>query len=178
LQKPGGVFLTGLFSFTFQEHQMNNGFSFLDIEAFANRFYQGRRLLITPYAYPIRFEGLAPNVPTTLTVNIAANADFIMLSAAARASVADPDDPVTVSSLLAPTVRALFTDSGSGENFTNGTIDLQNYVQLGYVYSLPYPRFLTGRTVVSTQVNNYGAETYDHLEIALIGVQVRALEGN
>jgi hypothetical protein len=153
---------------------LGSQYSVLDIEAFAARFYGQKPILITPYGYPVRFADLAAGAVTTQTLNIAANADFIMLGLSCRVLVDSADEEQVVSTLPVPLVRALITDSGTGENFTNGTVDLGNYVQQGYVKQLPYPRLLTGKTAVSVQLSSYSAEAYALIELYFDGVQVRA----
>ena len=152
-------------------------YSFLDIEAFASRFYGGAKLLITPYAYNITFLALAQNTSATATLNIAANADFIMLTARTRAQIGAAQ---LVSTVTAPFVRMLLIDSGSGEQFTQQPIDLLNYGGIDVCeHNLPYPRIIAGKSTITMTVTNYAptAETYTSLDVMLEGVQVRAYNG-
>lgn len=152
-------------------------YSFLDIEAFASRFYGGSKLLITPYAYNITFLALAQNTSATQTLNIAANADFIFLSARTRAQIGAPQD---VGIITAPFVRMLLIDSGSGEQFTQQPVDILNYGGNPTAeHNLPYPRIIAGKSTLTVTVTNYAptAETYTSLDVMLEGVQVRAYNG-
>lgn len=158
---------------------MQTNYSLLDVEAFCSRYYidpnsgAPRPLLITPYEYPVVFATLATGTTQTLTVNISAIADFVLLGLSHRATVGAEVD--TISDKPAPQVNILLTDSGSGEQYMNVATDIENYSSNGqYVRGLPYPRIISGKTTLQVQVANYGAETYSYLKIALQGVQVRA----
>lgn len=154
---------------------MNGSFSISDVEAFISRFYNGARLLITPYGYGVTFAALAQNASASRVINIAANADFVLLGFRHRAQIGAAQN---VSTKTAPFVRMLISDSGSNEQFTNTAVDLENYSSNGgYVQPLPYPRILSGRSTTTVQVTNYAptAETYTTLDIYLSGVLVRKL---
>lgn len=155
-----------------------NGFSYMDIEAFASKFYfdpntgAPKRILLTPYGYPITFAALATGTPQTANLNISANADFILLGLNHHANTAAAQE---VSTRTTPLVRILITEAGSGEQFTNAAVDLENYSSdASFLNPLVYPRILTGKSAVTMQVTNYGPDTLDGLELFLNGVQVRA----
>lgn len=151
----------------------SDSYSIADIEAFASRFYQGRALLITPYAYNVTFTALAPATSASTTINIAANADFMALTFHHRANVAAAAQ--TVSNKTAPLVRLLVTDSGSNEQFTNSAVDLENYSTNGNITNaLPYPRIVSGRSTLTVQVTSYEAANTLNLDIMIEGVLVRA----
>jgi hypothetical protein len=155
----------------------SESYSISDIEQFASRFYGGRPLLLTPYAYVTTFTTLTFGTSQTNVINITANADFILLQFHHRASV-DLDVAQTVSNKNAPYVRMLVTDSGTNEQFTNSAVDLENYSTNGnIVNNLPYPRIISGRSTLTVQVTNFGgaaAVTLESLEVQLHGVLVRA----
>ena len=155
----------------------SESFSIADIEAFASRFYQGRALLITPYAYNLSFSTLTAGSSQSSVINIAANADFMALAFHHRANVAAAAQ--TVSSKTAPLVRMLVTDSGSNEQFTNAAVDLENYSTNGNIInSLPYPRIISGRSTLTVQVTSYEAANTLNLDITIEGVLVRAYSNN
>jgi hypothetical protein len=150
-------------------------YSIAEIESFCARVYPGRKLIITPYAYNSTFLALAQNASASNVVQIAANADFIALGFRHRAQIGAAQN---ISTLTAPFVRMLVTDSGSNEQFTAQAVDLQNYSTNGQVLrNLPYPRILSGRSSITVSVTNYAptAETYTSLDIMLEGVLVRAI---
>lgn len=145
-----------------------------DIEAFVSRMYKdGRQFTCVPYAYTTTFAALAQNGVATNQINIAANADFVLLEIRHRAQIGAAQ---TVSTKTAPFVRMLVTDSGTNEQFTAAAVDLENYSTNGPgERPLFYPRFLQGRTSLSVQVTNYAptAETYTSLDVVFAGVLVR-----
>jgi len=155
----------------------SEGFSISDIEQFASRFYGGRPLLLTPYAYNTIFTTLTQSTSQTSVINITANADFILTQFHHRA-VVDTTVVQTVSTKNAPYVRMLVTDSGTNEQFTNAAVDLENYSTNGNIINmLDYPRIISGRSTLTVQVSNYAtaaAGTLASLEIQLHGILVRA----
>lgn len=158
---------------------LDYSFSTIDIEAFTARYYPGRQVLITPFAYPAFFVGLAQGAQQTLAVQIAANADFILMGVHHRAVVGAAVGQ-NVSTKPAPLVRLLITDSGTSENYTQGAVDLETYsTNDSEVLHLPYPRIVSGRSALTLQATNYApaAETYSTLDIVLWGVLVRAYTG-
>jgi hypothetical protein len=144
-----------------------------DIEAFASKFYQGRPLLLVPYGYNLTFSSLAAAASSTQTVNIAANADFIITGLHHRANVAAAGQ--TVSSKTAPLVRILVTDSGSNEQFTNSAVDLENFSTNGNIINkFDYPRIVSGRSTLTVQLTSYEASQTLNVDIFFEGVLVRA----
>ena len=151
----------------------STSYSIADIEAFASRFYQGRALLITPYAYTITFTALAAATTQSQVINIAANADFMALMFHHRATSSGASQ--TVSNKIAPLVRILVTDSGSNEQFTNAAVDIENYSTNGNIVNdLPYPRIVSGRSTLTVQVTSYEASVSLNLDVSIEGVLVRA----
>lgn len=155
----------------------SDSYSISDIEQFASRFYGGRPLLLTPYAYVTTFTTLTFGTSQTSTINITANADFILTQLHHRA-VVDLTAVQTSATKNAPYVRCLITDSGTNEQFTNAAVDLEGYSTNGNIVNLlEYPRIISGRSTLTVQVTNFGtaaAVTLASLEIQLHGVLVRA----
>ena len=152
-----------------------SSYTMQDVEAFASKFYAGRQLLLTPYAYNTTFTGLAPAATASNIINIAANADFILLMLHHRASGTAATSS-TAATKVCPFVRILITDSGSNEQFTNSAVDLENYsTNANIVNDLPYPRIISGRSTLTVQVTNYDTTTtYSTLDVLFEGVLVRA----
>jgi hypothetical protein len=146
---------------------------FAQLEAYAGRFYGGRPLLITPYAYTVTFSSLAPAATSSSVINIAANADFIVTEFHARSNVGGAAQ--TISNMTAPMIRVLVTDSGSNEQFTQSAVDIITYTTVGnFSNELPYPRIVSGRSTLTVQLTNYsGSETYN-VDFVASGVLVRA----
>lgn len=153
----------------------------LEMQSFVAQFYsndptgQPPKLTMVPFAYPITFGALAPAAMLSQIVTIAANADFLLLAIHAHATIAAAAQ--TVSSITAPCVRMLITDTGSSESFTNAPADLINYTQIGQnENALPFPRLIGGLTSLNIQVTSFAAaETYNPLEIYLEGIRIRRL---
>lgn len=145
-----------------------------ELEAFISRFYEGRRVLITPYGYSATFAAVTQNATQTQNINIAANADFIFIGMRHRMWLAAAGQ--TVSTKNAPIGRVLLIDSGSNEQFTQQPVQLDNFsTNDAKVLELPYPRILAGRTTLTVQyTNNSPAAESQNVEIFLNGVQVRA----
>lgn len=153
--------------------QSDQGMNIADIEAFASKFYQGRPLLLVPYGYNLTFSSLAAGTSATQTVNIAANADFIMTGLHHRANVAAAAQ--NVSTKTAPLARILITDSGSNEQFTNSAVDLENYSTNGNIINkFDYPRIVSGRSTLTVQLTSYEASQTLNVDIFFEGVLVRA----
>jgi hypothetical protein len=148
-------------------------YSYSEVETFASKFYQGRPLLLTPYAYNLTFSALAAGASATQTVNIAANADFIITGLHHRANVAAAAQ--TVSNKTAPLARILITDSGSNEQFTNSAVDLENYSTNGNIINkLDYPRIVSGRSTLTVQLTSFEATNTLNIDVVFEGVLVRA----
>lgn len=148
-------------------------FSINEIEGFASKFYQGRPLLLTPYGYNVTFSSLAAGASATQTINIAANADFILTNLHHRANVAAAGQ--NVSTKVAPLARILITDSGSNEQFTNSAVDLENYSTNGNIINLlSYPRIISGRSTLTVQLSSYEASQTLNIDVFFEGVLVRA----
>jgi hypothetical protein len=148
-----------------------------EIERFAARFYQGYTLTLTPYAYQTIFLALTQGSQQTNVINIQANQDFIALGFRHRAQIGAAQ---TISTVTAPFVRFLFTDTGTNENFTNTSVDINNYgPAMPYAFYLPYPKIISGRSAISVQATNYAptVETYTSIEVSMFGVAVRATRG-
>jgi len=156
-----------------------NQYSISDIEAFAARFYKDDAgnpipLLITPYGYTATFLALAQGISATQQLNIAANADFMCLGLSVRAQIGAAQ---TVSTVTAPFVRLLVTDSGSNEQFTAQGVDVINWASSAQLeHRLSYPRIVAGRSSLTVQATNYAptAETYTSIDVFFDGVLIRA----
>jgi len=144
-----------------------------EIEAYATKFYQGRPLLLTPYGYNLTFSSLTAGASASQTLNVTANADFIMVGLHHRATVGGAAQNVSTKS--APLARVLITDSGSNEQFTNAAVDLENYSTNGNIINLfPYPRIISGRSTLTVQLTSYEASQTLNVDIFFEGVLVRA----
>lgn len=147
-----------------------------DLESYISRFYQGRPLLITPYAYNLTFTPaqLAAGATNSQVINIAANADFVATEIAFH-SYSGTATSQTNATEDVPFIRMLITDSGSNEQFTNSAVDIGNYAsRQNYLRSLPYPRIVSGRSTLTVQLTNYSTTVAYGVDLAVNGVLVRA----
>ena len=150
---------------------MQNSYS--EIEAYCAKFYNGRRLLITPYTYVLTFSSLAAAASATQTLNIAANADFVLTNVHYHANVANAAQ--TVGNKTIALCRMLITDSGSNEQFSNAACDLENYGTNAWMQNgLEYPRIVSGRSTLTIQLTNYDAAVTYNIDLGFAGVLVRA----
>lgn len=148
-----------------------------EIEAFVSRFYPNRRLLLTPYAYPLQFTAtqLVAGGNATQPLNISANADFCLIGIGYHANLAGAAQ--TAATKVVMNGRILVTDTGSNEQFTQGATDLETLSQNANsngAGNLPYPRMIGGRSVLQVQVFNDEAANAYILNLAFFGVLVRA----
>lgn len=153
-------------------------YTILEIQAFLNQLYGGRPLVVVPYGYTVTFSGLvSPNVSSTQTLAITANADFVLTQIKARTSDSSAQ---TISNKNAPYYRILITDSGSNEQFTNAATDLEIYSTNGNTMQglLPYPRFLSGRTSLTVVLTSYTSlVATQNIDVYFEGLLVRTYSG-
>jgi len=153
-----------------------SAYSIADLESYISRFYQGRPLLITPYAYNLTFttSQLAVGATNSQVINIAANADFVATEVAFH-SFASASTTQTNGTEDVPFLRILITDSGSNEQFTNSAIDINNYgSRQNYMRPLSYPRIVSGRSTLTVQLTNYSTTVAYGVDLSVNGVLVRA----
>lgn len=147
--------------------------SYSELQAYAAQWYQGRSLLLVPYGYNLTFSALASGGTASQTINIAANADFIVTGIHHRANVAAAGQ--NASTKVAPLARILITDSGSNEQFMNSAVDLENYSSNDqFMINLDYPRIVSGRSTLTVQLTNYDAAQTYNIDLFFRGVLVRA----
>lgn len=129
---------------------------------------------ILPKKYGITIPALAVGGTVTQQIQIGANGDFFLTRILFRASLAGAAQ--TISSVPVPNVRALFTDSGSDEQWANQAIDLSQWGSLGgnvYAWQQPYPRCISGRSTVSAQFTSFEAANTPVLDVTFDGVFVK-----
>lgn len=156
-----------------------NRYSVPVIKQFLAPLYKGRQVGILPYAYPVTFLAFAQNAVATAQLQIAANADFLLLGLRHHAQIGAIQN---VSTKTVAFARLLVTDNGSGEQFTSAAVDLENISNNGShgvgSGAFPYPRLLAGRTSLTLQLSGYQptAETYTSIDLLFEGVQVRVFK--
>ena len=153
-----------------------SAYTIADLESYISRFYQGRPLLITPYAYNLTFTStqLAAGSTTSQVINIAANADFVATEFAFHTASGTPTSQTTANEDI-PFIRMLVTDSGSNEQFTNAAVDINTYASReAFLRPLPYPRIVSGRSTLTVQLTNYSTTAAYGIDLTVNGVLVRA----
>lgn len=153
-----------------------SSYSIADLESYISRFYQGRPLLITPYAYSLTYTAsqLLAGATVSQVINIAANADFVATEVAYRSANTTITNQTNASEDV-PFIRVLITDSGSNEQFTNSAVDITNYATgQNFIHPLPYPRIVSGRSTLTVQLSNYSTNTPYAIDLSVNGVLVRA----
>lgn len=151
-----------------------DGFSIADIESFAELMYSRPidDLYLVPYSYPLAFEEVASNATVSGIITLSANADFIALG---LRNFAAGDSTYTITSKLAGDIRCLITDTSSGDQFTNGSVILENYGANGTGEVLfDFPRLLAGRSALSVQLTNLTGQTLIVSQLEIHGVLVRS----
>lgn len=149
------------------------------LEDFARKIYSRAQkdFILTPYGYSVRLGDIASGGNATGNLSITANADFILTAVRYAGFASTADAGSTVSNIFVPSLSLLITDQGSNEQYTSSAVKLSNYgfnaQQLG---TLPYPRYIAGRTALTLQVTNddTGATAFG-VEIYLEGVLARTL---
>lgn len=147
---------------------MQSQWGILDIWNFIAWQYQGQNIRIVPYSYSLTFRQLVTDTQQSNVINILANADFLLLGMYITAVEANA--PVEANGTV------LITDSGSSEQYTQGPVAIQSYMQntqsMPRQQQLPVPRQIAGRTTLTIDVVNEAAETVDYWDIALQGVSI------
>jgi hypothetical protein len=154
------------------------------IEAFVQRYYFNPQkpnaiISIQPYAYPITFSDLASAAQDTKTVQVAANADFVLTNP--RMIVTTAANGV----IQSPLIDFLLTDTGSQEQLMADFIPVTSFfTQPQFAQgadALPYPRIISGRSGMLMQVVNVSDQlaapvTYKKAKFEFCGVLVRGFE--
>lgn len=146
-------------------------YSIADIQRYVQRFYGSHRLMLTPFAIPILFdEALASGQQLFRTVNVQANADFVLLDLSYKVN-----QSATIETKSEAMVTLLLRESGSKAPFTDSPVMLPNYASNGIEQrTLPYPRFLAGATSVEAILDNVSQFDYTAgVEALLNGFLVR-----
>lgn len=159
--------------------------NFNAIEAFVRRVYNpggdpnlDAKIVLQPYAYVLNFDDLAAGATANKTLNVAANADFVLTSPRYQAVVntAGGED-------VSPMINILLTDTGSQERLSDQAVNLASYFWHPRTAAgeLTYPRIISGRSGLSVEVSNYSdimtaTIAYKRLELTFAGVLVRGFE--
>lgn len=140
---------------------MRSTINFGDLDAWIRAQYAAtgsKVLAIQPYEEVVTFSAIAQNATATQTINIQANADFVIASSSSQSfAVASA---LTTSTAIIPQARVLVTDTGSNQQFSQTAVPLAVMfppAEVGEDISWCYPRFVSGRSSLQIQVTNLAA---------------------
>lgn len=151
-------------------------YDFASLQAWIEALYVNNgindRLWIEPYDYPLSFAALAPGATQTQTIQINANADFVIAQLSYHANIAVGAQNVGNKTVAA--ARVQIVDTGSARPFFASAADLENVCANASPQRVrPYPRWTSGNTSLSVAMSNYSpAETYN-IEFLVSGASVR-----
>ncbi len=141
-------------------------------QLYSDKLKPNQTIFLEPFGYSMSvaaFVGATGAVSNQ--INIQANADFLCLGISHRAQIAAAQN---VSTKTAPFVRILVTDNGSGKQWTNSAVDLENYSSNdGKIRLLDYPRLVGGRSSLTVALAGWAgaAETYS-IDVFFSGLNV------
>jgi len=138
---------------------------------------QNDKFLIQPYYYPVDLLDIHPGATKTGQIQIAANADFIILSMNYRCSQNNGDASDTNGDVV-PKLQLQITDVGSSMQFASSNVDIATF--MGRIneapYTAPWPRMVSGRSSLSLQATSYaGTDIYAQLTVTFWGLLVQSL---
>jgi hypothetical protein len=138
----------------------------------ATRVQNGRITKVTEqldfYTYTLETTALAPAGVGNDTVNIQADADFVVTDLAIMADVAGAQQQAAT--IEVPLVRIQLTDTGSGRNLFDQPVDLGIFGVINRPYELPVERrFAANSTIQCTFTNYSAATTYANCRLYLRG---------
>jgi hypothetical protein len=134
----------------------------------------GARLWMEPYEYLATFtafNGVSGNASQVIQIN--AVSDFFCTRIAYQAGLGTVQ---TVGSMPIVQARLQVTDTGSGNQFFNAPVMLENVAAHAYFNQhLPMPRYCAANTSLNVQLTaaGTGAETFSFIDVTLEGVRVR-----
>lgn len=119
--------------------------------------------------YTLATEDLAPSAISNDAVNIQADSDFVLTQITVSADLAGATQQVSTKPI--PLVRVQITDTGSGRNLFDGSVDVGALsANFSDAYELPVPRRFSANSTIRVSFTNYStSETYTNLRIYLHG---------
>lgn len=122
------------------------------------------------YVYETDFAAIAAGATVTNTINIQADADFVVQKLTYFADLAAAAQ--TDSGRVIPLVSVLITDTGSGRQLMSSAVPVPNIFGTGEIpYILTQPKIFAARSNIQIQVSNFSAATAYNLKLSLIGVK-------
>lgn len=123
------------------------------------------------YVYQVNVASLAGGANTTSTINIRADANFVLHKLAMYADIAAAVQ--TDSSRVLPAVTLQITDTGPGRQLFSDVVPLPSIFGAGGLpFILPGPRLFAANSTISFAFTNISAATTYRIYLSLIGVQI------
>lgn len=148
---------------------MLNTVSFVDLESWIARVYQGKRVLIKPWFINTEYS-LATNTEATNTVKVNSNADFVITDARA----------ITTGTFVPPELKVQIVDNGSLERFFSDKVPLlsvfSNNTKNGAPGCWQNYRRVNGNSSLNITLDNRSANTL-RVFLSLVGVLVYPYSG-
>jgi len=152
----------------------NHVWTIRDIRDYVAAMWEGKRVKIEPFQYPVNFGAIADGASAVETVNIAGDSDFVLLS---LFSVFTENDGTVLTPVLS---TLLIEDTASNERFTAQPAFLDLYTNTPFAIEapsskqLPFPRRCpAASTLQLTAVQNINpGPTAASLVVVLDGVRV------
>lgn len=122
------------------------------------------------YIYETDFAALAAGSTVTNTINIQADADFVVQKLTFFADIAAAAQ--TDSGRVIPLCSVLITDTGSGRQLMSSAVPIPSMFGTGEIpYILSQPKIFSARSNIQIQVANFSAATAYNLKLSFIGVK-------
>jgi hypothetical protein len=144
---------------------MFTDYSLDSIRAYLRQLYGDRRLLVTHQVYKENIGTVAAAATANGNIQITGNADFVLLGMGVSC---DPTQTLIG--------KILFSDSGSGEQFSNLPVNVRSCCNVNTALPqivLPWPRYIGGVSSVAFAFTNGGAAGFDNTTVWLHGINVR-----
>jgi hypothetical protein len=134
-----------------------------------------------PFIYSSRFlstdpDPLAPGLTVTRQIQIQADADFVIMSAAYEADVAGGSQVLATYNV--PNVAILLTDTGNGRqlmDFAQPIGVMAGDSRLPFIW--PVPKIMSARSVLTVQATSFEAAVTWNLRLAFHGKKLYPLAG-
>ena len=139
---------------------MFNTYSFRELADFASYLFNGARVSITPFGYPVTFTDVAAAATQTQVLRLLANSNFLLTSISG----------VQTTAALFHAATIQIVDSGSNEKFFDAAVPLDVLWGTNGVRALTFPRYISGNASLSVTLTNNSAGSYTAPQIYLEGV--------
>lgn len=121
--------------------------------------------------YEVDFASLAASSTANGTINIQAEADFLLEKLTYFADISAATQ--TESDRVIPLINVLITDTGSKRQLMNTAVPVPNIFGRGEIpFLLPQPKVFSARSSILVQVTNFSSATTYNLKLSFIGTDI------